>query len=337
MSIFQKHKLEHIYYLVKPDLSRVEIAIKASLKTGASLAALPMLNHILNAPGKRIRPILAILSFYACIGEVSSEDPRYKKLMDISSALELIHTASLIHDDVIDNAMIRRDQRTINAEWGNEAAVALGVYVYSVSLILIARAGLISILADLSETVRLMCEGELFQLADRRDVDLSVDRYLSIVERKTAVLFSTACFSGAAVSGASDDTIRTLQSFGRELGFLFQLTDDYLDFFGKDGDLKKELGQDIEQGQMTLPLLLLRDRLSKEESDQLVQIIREGRKDQLGWVVERMQRSDISTEYSQFMSGYISRATESLSTLPASRYRDALKEVLDFIVERIVY
>jgi octaprenyl-diphosphate synthase len=182
-----------------------------------------------------------------------------------------------------------------------------------------------------------MCEGELFQLADRRVVDLSVDRYLSIIERKTAVLFSTACFSGAIVSGADQDTCESLRAFGRELGFLFQLTDDYLDFFGKDGDLKKELGQDIEQGQMTLPLLLLRNTLSKDDSKHLVSIIREGKKDQLSWIVERMQGADISTQYVNFMSDYVSRANYHLQVLPESKYREALKEVLDFIVQRIVY
>lgn len=335
MSFLQKHKLEPVYKLVKPDLGQVDASIVEALRAGASLAAIPLLDHVLNAQGKRVRPVLAILSFYTCMAGKQVDSVAYQRLLDVSSAIELVHTASLIHDDVIDHAQTRRDQVTINAKWGNESAVALGVYVYSVSLGLIAKAGLISILADLSETVRMMCEGELFQLADRRDINLTVDRYLSIVDRKTAVLFSTACFSGAVVSGVSDEMCMTMRDYGRALGFLFQLTDDYLDFFGSDGDLKKEIGQDIDQGQMTLPLLFLRDRLSDEESKILVDIIQNGRREKLDWIITKMQQCTISNDYMVFMDRFICDAENSLSKMPVSHYRDALHDVLSYIVQRI--
>lgn len=335
MSIFQKHKLEPVYRLVKTDLDHVDHTIQSALKTGASLAALPLLTHLLHSPGKRVRPVLTILAYYACLGGATKDETSYQRLLDISSAIELVHTASLIHDDVIDHALVRRDQETVNAKWGNESAVALGVYVYSISLGLIAKSGLISILGDLSETVRQMCEGELFQLADRKVQDLTVARYFSVIERKTAVLFATACYSGASVSGVDVSIAENLSRFGRALGFLFQLTDDYLDFFGKEGDLKKELGQDIEQGQLTLPILLLRDALSGEDLKRLEQIIQTGKKDQLDWVVTQMEAASISTSYESFMQTYVADAQAALSVLRPSVYKDALGDVLDYIVQRI--
>jgi geranylgeranyl pyrophosphate synthase len=333
MSVVSKLKLSAVYHLVSNDLKRVDTFISDTLQKGAAAAELPLVDHVLTAPGKRVRPVLLMLVYYTLMEGRSIEDEQFDRVVKVAAAIELIHMASLVHDDVIDDADVRRDQASVKAKWGNPAAVAFGVYLYSISLQLIAEAGLISVLKSLSFAVKGMCEGELFQLAGREQYDLSKDEYLGVIKRKTADLFIAACESGAYVAKADSESVAAVSGFAHDLGMVFQITDDVLDILGDGEHLKKEMGQDLLEGQVTLPFIYLQEVLSQDEKGFFDDMLRSKDFD-FDWIQSKLLFYKIKERVQVDILAYVSSAKEHLSECSASKYKQSLLDVLEFVARR---
>ncbi len=210
----------------------------------------PVIDHLMNTKGKRLRPLVCLASGM-CFG------PATDATIDVASAVELVHMASLVHDDVIDRASMRRGVRTVNSVWGNHVAVLLGDMMLSNALGLVARYAACGVLSSISSAVARMCESEMAQANSRFDPEVTEEEYMKRIEGKTAALLEASCVSGALVSGAAQEQARCLARFGRLMGLAFQVTDDLLDFIADPDDLGKPTCQDLRQGIITLPAVYL--------------------------------------------------------------------------------
>lgn len=250
--------MEDVWDAFRSDLNEVEVQIHKHLHAHAPLIN-TVAGHILNSGGKRIRPLLLILGarMYGYIE---------KDFLLLGSLIEFIHTATLLHDDVLDEADIRRGQKTARRIWGNQASILVGDYLYSQAMALIATFHNHSINEVLADACRKMAEGEVLQLCANSQPDLTEAAYLKIVEYKTATLVAASCKVGGIIGGASLEEQEALYRFGLHLGMAFQLADDRLDYAADRTRLGKSLGQDIRQGMITLPLLHLLQTCSPSEN-----------------------------------------------------------------------
>ncbi len=228
-----------------------------------------MVNQLFSTPGKMIRPALYYLS---C--KLVGYNGAHKHTM--AAVSEFVHTASLLHDDVVDCSTMRRNKPTTNSIWGDEAAVLLGDLIYARASELMARTSNLEIVSSFARAIRLMSEGELLQLESIFDFELDEDVYFKILQGKTAVLIGTTCKSAGLLAGSSVAQLKCLEDFGINIGLAFQLVDDALDFLGEDRLLGKKNFIDLQEGKMTLPLLLLRKYLNVKERESLRQIYKEG-------------------------------------------------------------
>ncbi|MDX1439396.1 MAG: polyprenyl synthetase family protein [Rubricoccaceae bacterium] len=283
--------------------------------------------YVLRQKGKEIRPILVLLSAEIC-GGITEASYRAAALV------ELLHTATLIHDDVVDNAERRRGVFSINALWKNKIAVLLGDFLLSRGLLLALKHNEYDLLHTVSDAVRRMSEGELLQIEKARKLDIDEDTYFRIISDKTASLISACMVCGAVSAGASPDRQEDIREIGEHLGLAFQIRDDLFDYGSV--DVGKPLGIDLQEKKMTLPLIASLQHAEKSERKRIVRIVKKRKK----------QRSDVR-EVGRFvkdhggiayarskMEGYAADAAESLSTFPESESRDALIGLAAFIVAR---
>jgi octaprenyl-diphosphate synthase len=219
-------------------------------------------HHLIDSGGKRFRPLLHLICARLCGFTGESRFP-------LAASIEFIHTASLLHDDVIDEAVIRRGKTSANHVWGNAASVLVGDFLYSKAFTLFSIIGDLEIYRLMSKMTNTMSEGEVFQLMKCGDTNLTEAEYLSIVEKKTAVLISAACESAAVLACASNEQIQALGQYGYKIGMAFQITDDTLDYMAQEEDFGKAIGKDLEEGKMTLPLIYTLARCSQTERDMI--------------------------------------------------------------------
>jgi octaprenyl-diphosphate synthase len=255
MSIPAAHSLESLYREVAPELALVDAEISQALSTDRGEIA-AMAAHLAAYSGKKLRPALVVLIGKACGGD--------GRLVRLGACVELVHLATLVHDDVIDGAEMRRNIDTVNAKWTNYDAVLLGDIVFSRSINLLARLGDARCLDVLTRATSTLCEGEILQNAHRNDAALDEALYYRIITDKTAVLYGAACELAAHIAGASDAAVRALRTYGLELGVAFQIIDDCLDLTGDEAVVGKSLGTDLRNGKMTLPVMLLLRKLKGE-------------------------------------------------------------------------
>jgi octaprenyl-diphosphate synthase len=325
--------IEQVYDLVNVDLEAVDGYISDTLLNAENSATKEICTHLLNSNGKRIRPILSILIARALSDDKTIQDS-YQKLIQISSAIELIHMASLVHDDVIDNSAVRRDQKSVNAAFGNSKAVAMGVYLYSMSLCEISKAGSLDALTCLSKAVKGMCEGELSQLDTRQEIRFDFDTYNKVITNKTADLFQAACNCGALLTTNDKVLSSSVKRFGHYLGVLFQLTDDYLDYFSDGKSLKKEVGQDYKDKQVTLPVLLYVDHLSASEKETF-KLIFENQTLSFPKFLDLLETKKISELSYAYIEEIKSTCTLQLKDLKDSPYKLALHALVEIVFSRI--
>jgi len=247
--------LKDIYKPVEKQLIQIEDLLRNSLERSRSKSILKINNYMLISPGKRLRPALVALSSKAVSATQAPEAE--KQLIKIATSVELIHMASLIHDDVIDHANLRHNKPTINAKFGEDISIALGDYLYSIAFQLVSRCGNMDILDCISSAANQMCEGGLVQVCERDNVALLKKRYLLIIKKKTATLFAASCEAGAIASGCPEEMRLSLRKYGLNFGIAFQIIDDCLDLIGKDIELGNLAGADFNMGELTLPALNL--------------------------------------------------------------------------------
>jgi octaprenyl-diphosphate synthase len=242
-------RLAGIYAPIAAELAEAERIFAAEL--GSRFAFVQQLvDHCGDFRGKRLRPALLLLTGQAC-GTLGPAHPV------LAAVVEMIHTATLVHDDILDDAVIRRHAATVNAEWGNEAAVLLGDYLFTHAFHLAASLESTRACRWIGRATNLVCEGEMQQVHNRGNLELDEDAYFAIIRGKTAELTAVSCRLGAAYAGAPDDTIEALENYGRDLGIAFQIADDVLDIWGDERTTGKSLGTDFEKQKLTLPLIRL--------------------------------------------------------------------------------
>ncbi len=324
-------QLENIYRPIKKELGSVEAFIGDVLNQSRHKSILEINNFLLEARGKRIRPALVILCAKAS-KELSSLD---KKLIKIATAIELIHIASLIHDDIIDHASLRHNKPTINYKWGDDVSIVAGDYLYSIAFDLISSTGNSDILKCISSATKALCEGQLLQVCERDNLNLLKERYFIIVKMKTASLFAASCQSGALISNPKSRLKIALKEFGLNFGIAFQIIDDYLDIVGVERFLGKAAGQDMSVGEFTLPILNLWESIPLEERRELEGLLATIKnKETLERIRQKLFDSGAASKTKNAANSFIISAKQGISFLPGSPYKDSLIGLSDFILKR---
>ncbi len=294
------------------------------------VALIPELaGHLIAGGGKRLRPMLTL----GCAAALDYQGERHHKL---AAAVEFIHTATLLHDDVVDGSDLRRGRKTANIIWGNEASVLVGDFLFSRAFELMVEDGSLKTLKILSNASAVIAEGEVAQLTAQRVIDTGEDRYLHIIQAKTAALFAAACQIAAVVAESGQQTEDAFESYGRNLGIAFQLVDDAIDYISDAGTMGKDIGDDFRDGKVTLPVILAYAR-GDERARKFWKQAMAGRANgdaELQEAIERLHATDAIADTKARARLYGSRAIDALALVPASRARAALVETVEFAIQR---
>ncbi|MHC4791828.1 MAG: polyprenyl synthetase family protein [Planctomycetota bacterium] len=327
-------ELKEIYQPIADELKMVEDSLSTSVRESKNRSILTMSNSLLESPGKRIRPALVILSQKAAsVGKNSTCN--HDELIKIATAVELIHMASLIHDDVLDEATMRRSKPSINARWGDDVSIALGDYIYSKAFELVGKCKNPDIFACISEAIYVMCEGELTQVCQRDNLNLSKDSYMVIVKKKTASLFAACCHAGTIIGNHNRVVQTALKEFGLNFGIAFQITDDCKDIISEERTLGKRPGQDVIAGDVTLPLLTLLDVISPAGREELKNMLKSKINDaNLKKIKAMLIDSDALFKTQEVVASYINYAKERLKALADSDYKESFSQLADYITQR---
>lgn len=284
-------------------------------------------HYIVGSGGKRLRPMLLLLAAKA-LGTASD------KHLLLAAVIEFIHTATLLHDDVVDDSDLRRGKESANAVWGNAASVLVGDYLYSRAFEMMVRTGNMRVMEILSKTTTAIAEGEVLQLLNCNNPETTEEKYLEVIARKTAILFSAATRLAAVVSDASAEVEQSLAEYGQHLGIAFQLIDDALDYKASKDELGKNLGDDLAEGKPTLPLIYAIQNGNEEEAQTIIDAIKNGDRDAFNAVYTVVQRTKAIEYTEQRADEEAQKAIDALNILPASEYKEALMLLAKFSVQR---
>ena len=320
--------LDPMLALVAGDMNAVNAVILDRMQSQIPLIP-ELAGHLIAGGGKRMRPMLTLASARA-IGYTGTRHHR------LAAAVEFIHTATLLHDDVVDGSDLRRGRRTANIIWGNPASVLVGDFLFSRSFELMVEDGSLKVLKILSHASAVIAEGEVNQLTAARQVELPEDRYLQIIDAKTAALFAAACRIAAVVAERPEGEEAALDAYGRNLGIAFQLVDDAIDYVSDAGTMGKDAGDDFREGKMTLPVILAHGRGSVEER-RFWRDAMEGRRAgdaDFAQAVALMRRTRAVEDTVARARHYGQRAIDALAPFGASKAKDAMVEAVEFAVSR---
>lgn len=314
------------YRAVAEDFTAVDEIIKQQLTSRVPLVS-KIGDYIISAGGKRLRPLLVLLG-----GKALGYEGENLRLL--AATIEFLHTATLLHDDVVDMSGMRRGRSTANAMWGNAPSVLVGDFLYSRSFEMMVELGSMPVMKILSQATRIIAEGEVLQLSKVRDASTSEETYMEVIRGKTAMLFEASTHSAAALAGASDQAREALRQFGDHLGVAFQLVDDLLDYKGDAETLGKNVGDDLAEGKPTLPLIYTMREGTPEQAALVRQAIQKGGIEDLERIREAVDASGALAYTAQMAQGFAGRAIACLDALPPSEYRDGLIELSQFAVAR---
>ncbi len=320
--------LEQIRALVADDLAAVDRLLREQSRSEVGLAD-QVAQYIIEAGGKRLRAVLVLLCGRA-LGGLRHPEASFM----LAAVIEFIHTATLLHDDVVDDSEIRRGRKTANKIWGNEASVLGGDFFYSRAFGMIAKINQPEVTRILAGASNAIAEGELLELMHAGHVELGEDQYLTIIEGKTAKLFEASCETAARIEGASDDRTRELIDFGRLLGAAFQIADDAIDYLEDNPEADKSVGDDLAGGRLTLPYIYALREAEKEDQEFLRRAIQSGQREHIGEVCAIMHRSGAIDYAWERARDFAQRAQKHLDAIDASPWRDALDGVAEFSVSR---
>jgi octaprenyl-diphosphate synthase len=321
-------QIQDVFAAYQDDLKKVEVTLDKEIFSDVRLIP-EISHHLIDSGGKRFRPLLLLISAGLC-------GYRGEHRFPMAAVMEFIHTATLLHDDVIDGATIRRGKTSANNIWGNAASVLVGDFLYSRSFTLMTEIENIAILKLMSEITNVMSEGEVYQLMKCGDVNLTEDEYFTIIEKKTAVLISAACACGTILGSASPEKIEALKKFGYKIGMAFQITDDTLDYMAEVQEFGKAIGKDLEEGKMTLPLIYTLQKSTKKESEEARTLLTN--KDNIKKMTEIVMsliKKYKGVDYSlQIAARYISEAQSQLSIFSDCSEKDQLNAVAEYVLAR---
>jgi len=307
-------------------MDAVDLEIRAKLQSDVPLVK-QVGEYIISAGGKRIRPALAVLF-------ANAHGYHGKSHHTLAAIVEFIHTATLLHDDVVDESSLRRGRQTANALFGNAASVLVGDFLYTRSFQMMVGLQNMRIMDILADATNVIAEGEVLQLLNMHDPDVSEERYLQVIRSKTAKLFEAATSLGALIAGASEADIEAAAEYGRSLGTAFQLIDDVLDYSGNAADIGKNVGDDLREGKPTLPLIYLMQNGTEYQRTLVRECIENGESTKFDEILEAITTSG-ALDYSRNQAEQASsRAILALSQLPESGFRQALIQLAHFSVDR---
>ncbi len=318
-----------IFGLISTEMALVEAEYQR--QAASNVEVINFLGDYLRASGgKRIRPALLILSSCAAGGRGDNDS-----VIRMATVMEMLHTATLVHDDIIDNADLRRNRISVNARFGNQAAVLMGDWLYMSAFETALKQRSLEILDILTRLTRKMTEGELIQMTMIANLDISEDQYFDILKRKTAYLFSGCCEIGAILAGASSERQAALRDFGMNLGIAFQLADDTLDFTSEQEVMGKAAGADLLEGKMTLPLIrLIQTDRSIRGTLETVMATGSYPDDTRSDINRRLVDQGILRDTGRVALDYAERARKCLDVFPETEYRSALDAIPNFVVQR---
>ncbi len=306
-------------------IERVKTSLRDMVKHKSPFLA-QLLDHALETKGKRIRPTLTLLA-----AGFHPNDGRHAETM--ATAVELLHIASLIHDDTVDQSEVRRGRATVSKIWGGNAAVVLGDYLFATSATYVCDTGNIRVIRRFAETIKELSSGELEEMVVRYDAAQSRDQYFTRIYEKTASLFTTATESGAVLNGAPDSTVKLLRDYGYSLGMAFQIVDDILDVEGLTDEIGKPVGNDLRHGVLTLPMIMALERWPKSTAirDYFANPTDCGL---LESAMELIGASEVIADSYAVAEEYCGSARASIMELPKNRFRDSLEAMVDYVVAR---
>ena len=328
-----KNKINNSYFELKSSvddkLILVEEKIRTKLNSDVSLVQ-KMTNYHLETGGKRLRALLTLGSAKMCGYSKGTRD------INLAACVELIHAATLMHDDVIDDGSIRRGKKTLNKIWDNHSSVLVGDYLLSRCFEMMVEDGNIEVLKLLSSTSSKIAQGEVLQLQHKGEIDMLEETYLKIISSKTAELFAAATKVGAILSGMKNKEKEALEFYGRNLGLTFQIADDTLDYNSKLRSFGKKLGQDFYEGKITLPIILLFQKAGVKEKENLKIIFSNNKKteDDLNFTLSLIKKYNIIQACYQKAQHYINLASNSLSIFEASEEKNILENLTSFSLTR---
>jgi octaprenyl-diphosphate synthase len=312
--------------LVQGELRAVDEAIRRGFHSPVPLID-QVAEHIVGGGGKRLRPLLVVLAGRAC-GSTETA------CVQAAAFIEFIHTATLLHDDVVDMSARRRGRATANQVYGNQASVLVGDFVYSRAFQLMAASRSQRVIEIMADATNLIAEGEVLQLMNARDPDTTETRYLEVIHRKTAQLFQAGAEVAAVLSGASEAQQHALRAFGRHLGTAYQLVDDVLDYQSDPVSRGKNLGDDLAEGKPTLPLIHALGQCAPERASEIRDIIKRGGRERLDEIMATIESTGGLEYTARLAQAEADQALERLTALPQTPYRDALAALVEFAVAR---
>jgi octaprenyl-diphosphate synthase len=319
-------KLEQLYNLIGPDMTAVDAVIRERLHSEVVLVR-QVAEYIIQSGGKRLRPALVLLS----AGALGYRGTHHHEL---AAVVEFIHTATLLHDDVVDESDLRRGRQTANAMFGNAASVLVGDFLYSRAFQMMVEIDDMRIMRVLSDATNVIAEGEVLQLMNCHDADLDEARYLQVIRFKTAKLFEAAAQLGAIIGGGSPSIERNMADYGMHLGTAFQLIDDVLDYSGAEAETGKHLGDDLAEGKPTLPLIYVMQNGTVEQVECVRHAIENGGRDDFPNVLAAIRETGALDHAKRQATVEAELASAALEALPASQYKDSLLELCSFAVAR---
>ena len=318
--------IQAVYALVAEDMRAVNRLIAARLSSEVALIN-QMGQYIISSGGKRLRPMLVLLSARA----FGYSGPHH---INLSTIVEFIHTATLLHDDVVDASQLRRGQETANSIWGNEASVLVGDFLYSRSFEMMVEIDSMEVMEILARTTNVIAEGEVMQLLNCHDAETTENRYLDVIRSKTAKLFEAAAELGAVLGGEGKETRQAMRQYGMHLGTAFQLIDDVLDYSASPEETGKNIGDDLAEGKPTLPLIHVMRHGTQEQAALVRNAIEHGGRDTIQQVTAAIESTGAIAYTARSAQHEAEKALASLHVVPASPYRDAMYALAEFAVKR---
>ena len=320
--------LEQIIQPVDLEMSQVNEFISSELRSDIVLIN-TISSYIISNGGKRLRPVSLLLAAGAC----GNTSPHH---IPLAAIVEFIHTATLLHDDVVDASQLRRGQLTANDVWGNQASVLVGDFLYSRAFQQMVKINQMKVMDILADTTNMIAEGEVLQLMNSHDAAISEDNYYETIKRKTAILFKAACQLGAVVSKSSSENEHALSEYGLNMGIAFQLIDDVLDYSGDVDKTGKNVGDDLNEGKATLPLIRAMTQISDVDKQFIVNIIENGtQNNEIDRVIEIIQSTDAIEYTKEHARAYTNIATTAITALPESIYKRSMLDLGEFFTARV--
>ena len=319
-------EFKDIQALIADDMNAVNSLIQESLKSDVILIN-QLSQYIINNGGKRLRPMLALLAARAC-GYSGQQH------IDIAAIIEFIHTATLLHDDVVDESDLRRGKDTANNIWGNQAAVLVGDFLYSRSFEMMVEVGELKVMQVLAQATNVIAEGEVLQLLNCNDADTTEKRYLDVIYSKTAKLFEAACRLGAIMANRPEQEVVAMANYGMHLGTAFQVVDDILDYSASAAEMGKNVGDDLAEGKPTLPLIIALQRSEGDNALMIREAIEEGGLDKINEIIDVINQTGALDYARSVAEKETALAIESLEVFASSPEKTALTELAWFSIKR---